>query len=147
MRNIVSSLLIAIGVCASATAQAGSLDWMAGQWCATRGSTTIEETWLPEKGGLMLGVNRMTSSKRTSFEFLRIESTGEVPEYIAQPGGAAPTRFRQVATGEQRVSFANLANDYPKRIHYRRDGEALVATIDAGSDGERAMDFRWTRCH
>ena len=146
MRPCLSLMLLLAGLAASAASRAGSLDWMAGHWCATRGDTTIEETWLPEKRGLMLGVNRTSSPRRTGFEFLRIETRDGVTEFIAQPGGAPPTRFRQVSAGEQRVSFANPAHDYPKRIHYRRDGDALVATTDAGKDGEDAEEFRWNRC-
>ncbi|HEX7114641.1 MAG TPA: DUF6265 family protein, partial [Steroidobacter sp.] len=131
-----------------ATASAGSplsLDWMAGQWCNRHGSEFSEEHWFPNRGGLMLGVNRSVSEDGTTFEFLRIEFTGERARFVAQPGGAPPTTFELASSGPHEVSFANPQHDFPKRIFYKRDRETLIARIDDGTDNGQAIEFRWHR--
>jgi hypothetical protein len=122
-----------------------NLDWMAGHWCGDKDGRSSEEFWLPAKGGLMLGINRSVSAKGAGFEFLRIE-VGERVRYIAQPGGAPPTAFDLVSSGPGTVTFANPAHDYPKRVHYLRDGNTLVAKTDGGAGDAQPDTFRWTKC-
>jgi len=72
------------------------LGWLAGHWCADDGGTSTEEHWLPERGGIMLGLGRSITKKATEFEFLRIEFSDNGTRYVAQPGGGAPTAFELV---------------------------------------------------
>lgn len=122
-------------------AVADNLEWLAGHWCNESG----EELWLPERGGLMLGLSRSVRGTRTFFEFLRIEIEGEEARYLAQPGGVPPTRFTRSASAEGSVEFSNPQHDFPKRIRYWRDGNTLHAAIDDGDEG-KAMQFAWERC-
>ncbi len=124
-----------------APAVAGNLDWLAGHWCNDRG----EELWLPERSGLMLGINRSAHGGRTFFEFLRIEIEGDEARYLAQPGGRPPTSFTGSASAEHSVEFRNPQHDFPKRIRYWRDEDALHAAIDDG-EGGKEMRFAWERC-
>lgn len=143
-----SLLLVGPFVCAGEDAQT-DLGWLSGHWCGGDDGETIEESWLPPRGGYTLGVSRtMRGEKRTAFEFLRIEPVDGVPTYVAQPGGQAPTRFKRSAGGEQWVRFENPEHDFPQRIEYRRSGDQLVASISGPGDGgkEMTIPFELRRC-
>lgn len=122
------------------------LDWLAGYWCAQDGGRSSEEYWLPARGGIMLGMNRSITAKGTSFEFLRIEFSGGGARLLAQPGGAPATRFELVDAAPNKVTFANPAHDFPKRIHYFRDGASLIARTDGGAGDAQPVEFKWKRC-
>jgi Domain of unknown function (DUF6265) len=123
-----------------------NLNWLAGAWCSAADGRTIEEHWLSERGGLMLGVNRTISSRKTTFEFLRIEIIATGARYIAQPGGAPPIVFDLTGATSSAVTFANPQHDFPRRVRYQRDGNVLTARIDDGRDAGAAEEFRWTPC-
>lgn len=123
------------------------LSWLAGHWCSRTAEATSEELWLPESGGLMLGLNRTTAAGEVSFEFLRIEISGDHIEFVGQPNGAAPTRFALAGHGPASASFENPSHDYPKRIRYRIEGGELVAAIDGGPSDDNPLSFRWSRCN
>jgi hypothetical protein len=124
-------------------------DWLSGRWCAAQGSETIEETWLPPRGGMLMGLSRTYTDEATSaFEYLRIVENDGTLEYVAQPGGRPPTAFRLTASGENWVRFENPAHDFPRRIEYRREGERLHAEIAGPGDGgaELVIPFDYGRC-
>jgi hypothetical protein len=122
------------------------LSWLAGAWCNDDGKRSVEEHWLAERGGLMLGVNRTVTSKGAAFEFLRIELEPDPVRYIAQPGGAPPVAFMLVSAAAHRVVFANPTHDFPKRVQYWREGDVLHARVDDGTDAGAADEFTWKRC-
>jgi Domain of unknown function (DUF6265) len=147
MRSLRTSVLSLMIACTSVTAdEHPDLIWLAGAWCSQDSDQSIEEHWLTERGGLMLGVNRTVTARGASFEFLRIEFTGKAARFVAQPGGAPPTRFDLVSAAPNSVTFANPQHDFPKRIRYARDGEFLTARVDNGHDDANAQEFKWSRC-
>lgn len=125
------------------------LDWMEGRWCSDDGGGRVEEHWLSPVHGEQLGVSRtLKQGRMATFEFLRISVVDGVPTYLAQPGGRPPTAFRRSAGGERWVRFENPAHDFPTRIEYRREGEALQAQVGGkGRDGkETAFTIDFVRC-
>ena len=159
MRVCLVALLFCAAFSASATAdsaatesappQSPSLDWLAGRWCMTTNTGLVEEFWLPESGGLLLGISRtVKEGKATGFEFLRIETSGETLRFIAQPGGVPPTVFTSTLVAENRFEVQNPEHDFPQKISYRREGDSLVATISGpGDDGrEQSIDFTFQVC-
>lgn len=120
-------------------------EWLAGRWCTAEGAPTRTcEQWQPAAGGMMLGTSQMVKGGKTvAFEFLRITMDGDTAVYLPQPGGKPSVAFRAVAGGEG-VTFVNAAHDYPQRIHYRRDGDALTAEISL-ADGSKAMRWSYRR--
>ncbi len=113
-------------------AEAGidDLDWLAGAWAGTRGTSSIEERWSPPRGGAMLGVSRtVKSGKMSAFEFLRIVERDGGLVYIAQPNGAPPTEFVLTEVGKTRAVFDNPRHDYPKRIVYELSAEGALSTM------------------
>lgn len=140
--RILAAVLSLLLVAASPAATVDDLAWLAGDWVREADGRWTEESWTAPRGGVMLGHSRSgRGDALREFEFLRIVAGADgVPAYIAQPGGRAPVAFALVRRDGTSVTFENPAHDYPQRIHYVRDGDALTATI-ALIDGSRPM--RW----
>ncbi|HUP50743.1 MAG TPA: DUF6265 family protein, partial [Thermoanaerobaculia bacterium] len=78
------------------------------------------------------------------FEFLRIEQRGEELVYVAMPGGRTATEFRATVVEETKITFENPEHDFPKRIHYWKEGKRLCAAIDGGNE-EKSQRWCWER--
>jgi peptidylprolyl isomerase len=124
--------------------------WLAGDWCGDHGTQRLDERWTPPADDALFAVSRtFENGKLAVFEFLRIERKDGVWEFVAQPGGSAPTRFAEVERGEQRIAFANPQHDFPQRIEYWRDAAGLHAAVEGpGKDGTQriAYDFKAGAC-
>jgi hypothetical protein len=144
------SIIIGLALLASGTAaaqEAPSLpEWMAGAWCTeVPPSDRTCEFWSPDSGGLMLGGSVTTKGgKAVEFEQLRIAPHEGGIAYFASPGGKGPIVFRSVEVGDRSVTFGKPDHDYPQRIRYWRDGEAMVAEISL-TDGSKPMRWRYLR--
>ncbi len=147
-----AALLIGLAalVCASAATSGQrsvrDLGWMTGEWVEEKDGRWTEENWSRPRGGVMLGTGRSGRGERIAdWEFLRIEAdeTG-VPTYWGSPKGASAIPFRLVDAGRGQAIFENPKHDYPARIVYRREGEALVAII-SGPGGANPMRWRYRR--
>src|SRR3712207_625354 len=114
----------------AARATAPDLGWIAGDWVSCSPTAIIEERWLgPARGGLV-GVNLTRTARGRSFEFLRVDQGAKGFAYIASPGGRSPpTEFTLVEARPGYARFENPEHDFPKRVVYRRDGEALHAEV------------------
>jgi hypothetical protein len=130
------------------TADLASLAWLSGAWSGAAGKMEMEEVWMAPKGGAMLGLHRdVAGGRMVSFEFLRIVQKGDVIDYIASPGGRAPTVFTLKEQGDRRVVFENPSHDYPQKISYWIDaGGALHARIEGDKAGKRGpMEWTWRK--
>lgn len=148
MHRIAAAALVALALPALAQApRVSTLDWMAGTWVAESEREKVTETWLGPGNGLMVAANLTTRPNgRKSFEFLRIAETDTGFSYFASPGGKAPVEFMLKEQGERRVVFENAAHDFPQRILYWREGEALRARVEGKIRGEpRSEEWRFTR--
>nr|WP_314430651.1 DUF6265 family protein [uncultured Brevundimonas sp.] len=140
------SLLTALMAAAlmQAPTSAPDLSWMAGYWLDCSGGREASETWSDPRAGLLVGHTVTVRNGRSGFEFARIAPLQDgVLAYVAQPAGAAPTPFRLIESGPQRVVFANPANDFPHRILYQRAGDVLTARIE-GADDDETRSAEWT---
>ena len=146
MRLLFAPLLFASAL-AFGQASVASLDWMSGTWVARSERERVTETWLGPGNGLMVAANLTTRANgRKSFEFLRIAETGDGFSYFASPDGRPPVEFKLKEAGERRVVFENAGHDFPQRILYWRDGDALVARIEGVMKGQsRAMEWRFAK--
>jgi uncharacterized protein YbjT (DUF2867 family) len=133
----------------SETAALDQLTWMAGHWAyMTTDGARVDEVWLPPAGGLMLGMNRyVPAGKHGLYENLRIETRpdgGTV--FVGWPQGQAPADFKLTSASASRVSFFNLAHDFPQGISYWREGDELLARVDGIDHGAmRSMEYRFQR--
>ena len=126
----------------TAPAATPDLSWIAGYWLDCSDSREVSETWSDPRAGLMAGHALTVARGRVSFELSHIGPTPQGYAYVAQPGGSPPTAFVVAETGPMRVVFANAENDFPSRIVYERDGDALKARIE-GEIGGQARSMEW----
>ena len=146
-------LLAATWLCAAAfVARADAiqdLGWMSGSWIEHKGDAGTEEHWLDARGGVMLGMSRaVRGEKMVSFEHLRIESRDGKLVYLSSPSGRPWSEFAAVEQAPTKIVFEDPAREFPRRILYWRDGEALVARIEGTINGQpRAREWRYERAH
>jgi hypothetical protein len=123
------------------------LAWISGDWqTAPGGRAQIEEHWTLPAGGTMIGMGRtVVGTKTIEFEFLRIEQRGDDIYYVAHPNANCPqTDFKLTRLTEQEVIFENPEHDYPKRVIYRKNADAIVASIDGG-EATKSQSFPYVR--
>ncbi len=113
-----------------------ALGWLAGCWEGEGGGGRNLECWTAPEGGMMLGVSRVISERGAQFEFLRLAPHGDGLALLASPGGKPAVAFPLVDSAEGLAVFANPDHDFPQRITYRRDGDALTARVEAQRQGE-----------
>lgn len=123
---------------------------LAGCWQGgAEGLIAARETWLGPTAGLMAGVLLGTTADgKGTWEQMRIEPEGEGFVMVILPQGQAETRFVLTAHDATSWTFTNPDHDFPQRIHYRRDADALQVTADAddGKGGRRGFTLRYRRC-
>lgn len=127
----------------SAEPRIDSLQWMAGHWIERRASGDAEEVWLAPRGGVMLAVSRTLRQGRVDFEFLRIAEADGRLTYFASPRGRPPVPFAAVESAAERIVFENSAHDFPQRISYWREGDALIARIEGPGPGGKPRSLQW----
>jgi hypothetical protein len=126
----------------AATADA-PLDWLTGCWRSDSadGRWTVEQ-WEKLADGAMSGTGSSGKGSETgNSEVMRITLDGNAAIFTASPNGAPPVDFRESQRGSQSITFENPSHDYPQRIRYWREGEALAAETSL-KDGSQPM--RWT---
>jgi hypothetical protein len=144
LRFLIMGAVLALSAC-GATAQnpdRSMPDWMSGYWLACEGGETAE-TWVGSGRDALIGTNLSGGG----FEFLRIAAneSGEITYYSMPGGRSPPTEFALTGRAGQRAVFENPAHDFPKRIIYERDGDVMIARIDAGEGSEQSMEWRFQR--
>lgn len=122
-----------------------SLNWISGYWTSSDNGMTMEELWTTESSGILLGVHRDSfPNGNGSFEYLRIVKVNDEIQYIATPNGGSSTVFKLTESSTNKAIFENLDHDFPQRIIYTRDGDALTARIEDES-GEKGMQWTWLK--
>ena len=127
-------------------------EWFAGCWEQRTANRVVREHWMTPAGSPMLGMSRTTRrvadrDSTLDFEFLRVVLRDGGLIFVAQPGGAPPTEFREESATDSSVAFVNPKNSFPQRIIYRRlSADSLVARIEGSRGGTiRGTDFRYGR--
>lgn len=148
-----NAAFLAAALLQTAPAATPDLSWMAGYWLDCSDGREVSETWSDPRGGLSVGHAVTLTSRGPSFEVSHIGPTPGGFAYVAQPGGVPPTAFVLAESGPNRAVFANPENDFPTRVLYERDGDALKARIEGEIDGQaRSMEWNFkaaplnTRC-
>jgi Domain of unknown function (DUF6265) len=140
-------LIVTLAWLVSAATSVNDVGWIAGCWDLTRDNRHIVEQWMPPEGNTMLGMSRtVVDGKTTEWEFLMIRGGPKGLEYVAKPSGQAEAVFTATAATAGDVVFENPAHDFPKKIIYTRNGDALVASIEGPMNGKtRRIDFSYKK--
>jgi hypothetical protein len=152
MKIRIAAAVALLGAAPPGVPDVNALGWMTGCWEQSEGDRWTEECWTRPRGGLMLGSSRAGRGDRISeWESLRIqgdEANGDGPVvrlgYFASPGGKGWTLFAWSRNEGPGITFFNVANDYPQRIRYWPEGDALIAEI-ALEDGSKARRWRYRK--
>jgi len=143
------ALAVTLQATEAANPDLARLSWLAGCWTETTKQSVIEEQWMAPGGGIMMGMSRTVIDGRTaSYEFVRIAPmlSGTLA-YIAAPSGQPARTFPIKTVTDREVIFENLANDFPQRVIYRRDGAGIKARIEGVSGGRSVgQDFAYKAC-
>lgn len=137
--RILLSATLALAMAAPAHAQPllESLRWMGGHWVEETAVGRTLQTWLGPEGGMMVAAHLgVMGPGRTSFEYLRIVQGASGLVFYASPGGMPAVAFPLKESGDARVVFERPGENFPQRIIYRREGDALVARIEGVVGGE-----------
>ncbi|MDX1379936.1 MAG: DUF6265 family protein [Xanthomonadales bacterium] len=125
-------------------ASAGDLDWMLGCWETPDGSA--REVWVRQSPGQLVGMAAVASEGRVVFhEVLVVEVDGGGAHYTAHVQGQDATKFTAKTFNDGEAAFVNAAHDFPQKVHYRRDGDRLLASISL-LDGGDQQSFDKQRC-
>jgi hypothetical protein len=124
------------------------LRWLTGCWEMNAPQRTIEEHWLPPRGGTMLGMGRTVQDGRTiEYESIVIRVENDRLAYEAHPSGQPSAVFLSQQMTASSVVFENLTHDFPQRVGYERRGEdAVMAWIEGTQNGRtRRTEFSYQR--
>ncbi len=112
--------------------------WLAGCWALRSGDRVVEETWMPERGGVMLGMSRtVVGGRAKEHEFVLLRANGSSLEYRVGSGAQPEVVFVAAKPSATEVVFENPRHDFPKRIAYRSVApDSLEAWIDGGAAGK-----------
>lgn len=146
MKSILFSATLLAGCTLSSQADEPAkptLDWLTGCWQSEDGSS--REVWSQSEDGYFFGYAVVLNEESVVFfEQMRIDP-GAPPTFQAYPRGAGPSGFPAVSIAETSVTFANAEHDYPQKIKYMRDGDALNAVISLIDDTQQGI-FNFKPC-
>ena len=118
------------------------LGWMSGSWRSEDEST--EEMWTEARGGTLIGVSRVVHDDRTvHYEYLRIEQRRGGVVLVVSPVGQASATFELTSSNGQSATFEDRGRgDFPERIVYVREGDALQVRAEGPSDEAISLRLR-----
>ena len=124
------------------------VEWLTGCWEMASGGRTVEEHWLPPRGGTMINVGRTVREGKTiEHELVIIRPQDGRLAYEAHPSGQAPAVFLSRELTDSLVVFENPAHDFPQRVAYERRGpDSALAWIEGTREGKtRRVEFPYRR--
>jgi len=123
------------------------INWLSGYWTANTNDIKMEELWLPESNGKMIGIHRDSfSSGKVFYEYLSIEQKNDTVIYSARPGGNEPTEFRMIFCNDSTTIFENPYHDYPQKIIYSLTADTLTARIEGTLKGNfNFSEWHWKK--
>ncbi len=139
-------LLLALSMARPIVASNGQMlpKFLAGCWRGELGDgEIIEEQYSSPVAGAIFGVVVSTKNGEiTFFEFVRIVTIDEVTTYHPFPNGIdAEVTFTLNEIEPDKLSFENLAHDFPQQISYRLLADDKLLTRVAGTvNGRKLVD-------
>lgn len=138
-----------------ATGPLAPLAWLAGCWQGNVNEREFRETWLPLRGGMLIGAGQQVlRGVMQDYEFLRIDARPDGIHFTQFSGDRKESSFKLSATtadGNDTIfTFANTTAAFPARLVYRHGAEGwLYETIEGplnGSDKKVIYPLRRVDC-
>jgi K+/H+ antiporter YhaU regulatory subunit KhtT len=128
------------------TSQIDDLQFLAGTWKVANKENY--ETWvLKEKGQLEGSSYKIRNNNKQVDEYLSIKNTGEKIIYTARvlnQNNAQPVEFTLNKMVKGRLSFENMAHDFPQKIQYTKLNDTTVFVAVLGDNG-KGFSYKMTR--
>lgn len=133
MRAIVAALLVWAFSAAAQAQTIKSLAFMSGCWATA--SNDYRECYTAPYAGLMQGASQTVKNGKTvSWEFAVITEKDGAITYAPFYNGKALSVFTLTTVDAVSVVFENPANDFPKKLIYRKNSDgSLTARTEGGS--------------
>ncbi len=122
--------------------------WLTGCWEQSSPDRTVEEHWLPPRGGTMINVGRtVRADSLFEYELVVLRERGERLAYEAHPSGQETATFLSRELSDTTAVFENPAHDFPQVVGYRLIGpDSLLAWIEGTRNGRvRRVEFPYRR--
>jgi hypothetical protein len=135
------------------------LSWLRGCWTGKVAQFDYVESWLAERGGMMLGINHTVvpdrkqgkTLKTQEYQYLRLEQRPEGVYYVAIPSGKKETAFKLTSVGEDSgrtaYTFTNPGDEFPKQIVYMRGKEGWLYAKVAGEVAKHPKEVTYPMQH
>lgn len=128
------------------------LNWLSGYWMACSDDREVAEYWSDARGGVLFNTTINLRGDRISSERTVMMMVEGRLSFVYEPTGPNVV-FPLVTLEGQRAVFENPDNEFPQRVIYSRDGDALTGRIEGTIDGEpQSMEWVYqaaemnTRC-
>ncbi len=144
---LVAALLLAAPLAAQEAAPTLP-QWLTGCWRMTDPDRVIDEVWLPQAGGALLGVSRAhAGDSLLSYEVMVIRPGVSGLVYEANPSGQLPATFLVGVQSDSGITFENLTHDFPQLIRYARRGADSLLAVVSGTvrDRQRVISYEYAR--
>jgi hypothetical protein len=108
----------------------------------------ISEHWMSPAGTSILGMGRTVKNGRTTdWEYMRIDEREDGLYFVARPrANNEETSFKLISTAPNSFVFENKSHDFPQRVIYKVQGDALTGRIEGLNNGkEMGIDFPMRR--
>jgi hypothetical protein len=120
--------------------------WLEGNWCGqTDGGQGFCEQWKKLENGNLFGQGYFflhESKKDTSFQenMELLAENNQLLYRVRLEKSSAPVDFVIKSHSAESFVCENMANDFPKSIHYKRIGRKLLITLK-GSQQDKEINF------
>ncbi len=135
------------------------LSWLRGCWAGKVAQFDFVESWLAERGGMMVGIAQTivpnpkpASGFRTQdYQYLRLEQRPDGVYYVAIPSGKKEIAFKFTSVGEElgrkAYTFTNPTDEFPKKIVYMRGNEGWLFAKVAGEVAKQPKEVVYPMQH
>jgi len=146
---------------AAAATPAPGLDqfaWLRGCWTGKVERREFVESWLPARGGMMVGIGqtvihdrKQPGEKTSDFQYLRLEERADGVYYVAIPSGTKESAFKFTSVGEEMgrkaYTFTNSVDQFPQKLVYLQGSEGWLYARVSGKVGDSPKEVTYPMRH
>jgi len=145
---------------ASAASPLDQFAWLRGCWAGKVERREFIESWLPPRGGMMVGIGhtvlqerkkRGGEQKTSEFQYLRLEERADGVYYVAIESGTKERAFKFTSVGEQMgrkaYTFTSPVDEFPQKIVYLQGSEGWLYAQVAGKVGDSPKEVTYPMRH